>query len=235
MRVLVVGASGATGRRLVSLLIGQGHEVRAVVRSRATCLERVADPRLSLVQANLLEASEAEVAAQVRGCDAVASCLGHSPNLKGIYGPPRRLVAATTQRLCEAIGRNRAGPVRFVLMNSAGVRDAAADPSLPFAQRCLLGVLRHLVPPHADNEQAAQYLQREAGDGAVDWAVVRPVNLTDAERVSAYVAHASPSGNGVFDPAQVSRINVAHFIAALLTDPAQWARWRGRMPVLYNG
>lgn len=237
MRALVVGASGATGRRLVSLLIQQGHHVRAIVRSRETVLEPVGDARLCTVHASLLDLSEAELAEQVRDCDAVVSCLGHTPSLKGIYGPPRRLVTEATQRLCKAIRDNPdARPVKLVLMNSAGTGNADRDEKRSFAERCIVGALRRLLPPYLDNEAAADCLRRAAsrhGDG-IEWAVVRPVSLTDADSVSGYAVHASPTASPFFDAAKVSRINVAHFIRALITDEATWLRWRGEMPVIYN-
>ena len=31
-----------------------------------------------------------------------------------------------------------------------------------------------------------------------------------------------------------SRINVAHFMADLITDSDTWNRWKGKMPVIYN-
>lgn len=31
-----------------------------------------------------------------------------------------------------------------------------------------------------------------------------------------------------------SRINVAHFMADLITDDDTWRRWKGRMPVIYD-
>lgn len=68
---------------------------------------------------NVLDCSEAETARHVENCDAVASCLGHHINLRGIYGRPRRLVADATRQLCNAIISNRPEmPVKFVLMNT---------------------------------------------------------------------------------------------------------------------
>ncbi len=100
----------------------------------------------------------------------------------------------------------------------------------------MVGLVRALVPPHADNEQAADYLRTAIGQGhaAVQWAVVRPDSLRDRDAVSAYEAHPSPIRSAIFDAGHVSRINVAHFMAELATGGAAWARWRGQMPVLYD-
>jgi len=42
------------------------------------------------------------------------------------------------------------------------------------------------------------------------------------------------AGNRNADAGQTSRINVAHFIAELLTAEAAWEQWKGRMPMIYN-
>lgn len=92
-------------------------------------------------------------------------------------------------RLCQAIRATDApAPTRFVLMNTAGNRnrDLAEPVSLP--ERCVVGLVRLLLPPHADNEQAAAYLRTVIGqdDPAVEWAVVRPDTLVDEHAVTAY-------------------------------------------------
>ena len=93
-----------------------------------------------------------------------------------------------------------------------------------------------MLPPHADNEQAADYLRTRIGqdDKAVEWAVVRPDNLTDESGVSDYNVHASPIRSAIFDSGLTSRINVGHFMADLITDDGTWSQWKGQMPVIYN-
>jgi hypothetical protein len=97
-------------------------------------------------------------------------------------------------------------------------------------------LIRLLVPPHADNEQAADYLRTEIGDHdpAIEWVAVRPDTLTDETAVTDYDVHPSPVRSAIFNPGKTSRINVAHFMADLITGDATWERWKGQMPVLYN-
>lgn len=66
-------------------------------------------------------------------------------------------------------------PVKFVLMNTAGNHNRNCDEPLSLAQRCVLGLLRLLVPPHADNEKAADYLKTQIGyvHRAIEWRAVR--------------------------------------------------------------
>ena len=237
MTTLVVGASGATGRLLVAQLLARGQPVRAILRSPGALRSHQDAAGLTVIQASVLDLDDADLARHAAGCTAVASCLGHTPTLKGIYGAPRRLVTDAVRRLCGAIAANRPSrPVRFVLMNTAGNSNRDLREPLSLAQRGVVGLMRALVPPHADNEQAADYLRTAIGQDhpAVQWAVVRPDSLRDHDAVSDYEAHPSPIRSAIFDAGHTSRINVAHFMAELATGGAAWTRWRGQMPVLYD-
>jgi putative NADH-flavin reductase len=238
MTVLVVGASGATGRLLVRDLLGLGHTVKVIVRSTGRLPEHITrHERVSVIRASVLELADGELARQVRGCAAVASCLGHNLSVKGIYGHPRRLVTDATRRLCEAITSNTpARPVRFLLMNTAGNRNRNLPEPATIRERAVMRLIRLLLPPHVDNERAADHLRVQIGQEhqAVEWAVVRPDTLIDEAHVTAYDVHPSPVRSALFNAGRTSRINVADFMAALIVDDELWLRWKGRMPVIYN-
>ena len=238
IKFLVVGASGATGRLLVEDLLNRGHIVKVVVRSKDSLPEGVkSHENLITTQASLLDLSDVDLIELVKGCDAVASCLGHNLTFKGIYGQPRRLVTDATRRLCAAIkSTNPQEPVRFVLMNTTGNRNRDLDEPISFAQHCVIGLLRLLLPPHVDNEQAADFLRTEIGQsrGDIEWAAVRPDGLTNDDTVTPVEIHPSPTRSAIFDAGKVSRINVAHFMADLMTDNVAWEQWKGQMPVVYN-
>ncbi|MGK0190025.1 MAG: nucleoside-diphosphate-sugar epimerase [Lentimonas sp.] len=235
---IVVGASGATGRRLVEQLLAHGQHVKAVVRSPDNLPKTLTDnPQLSVIHASLLDLSDYEMAEHINGCDAVASCLGHTLTFKGIFGHPRRLVTDATRRLCHAIKANDSGePIKFVLMNTTGNRNRDIDEPISFAQRCVIGLLRLLLPPHADNEEAADYLRTEIGQNnrAIEWVAVRPDGLINEKTVTEYELYASPIRSAIFDAGKTSRINVGHFMAELITEPQIWNKWKGQMPVIYN-
>lgn len=238
MNALIVGASGATGRLLVKQLLDRGLQVKVIVRSPDKLPESIRRHKnLSIIQATVLDLTDAEMAQHVQGCAAVASCLGHNLTLKGIYGAPRLLVTETTRRLYHAIKANQPDkPVRFVLMNTTGNSNRDIPERVSFAHTCVIGLIRWLLPPQRDNERAADYLRVQIGpnDGAIEWAAVRPDTLIDESEVSEYAVYASPTRSAVFDPGKTSRINVAHFMAELMTDDALWHKWKGQMPVIYN-
>lgn len=209
-----------------------------MVRSPEKLPERLREhPSLSVIQGNLLEMDDTGMAKLVGECDAVASCLGHNLTFKGVFGPPRRLVTDATRRLCGAI-RNAppTRPVKFILMNTTGNRNRDLDEPISRAQHCVIGLLRATLPPHADNEEAAEYLRVEIGqnDPAIEWVAVRPDGLFDADEVEEYSLHPSPTRSAIFDAGKTSRIQVAHFMAELITSPPTWDDWKGQMPVIYD-
>ncbi|MFK7844393.1 MAG: NAD(P)-dependent oxidoreductase [Rhodothermales bacterium] len=238
MTILVVGASGATGRLLVAQLLDRGHQVRVVIRSPDRLPDTIKhNDNLTVIVASVLDLSDSEMAQHVLGCDAVVSCLGHNMSFKGVYGQPRRLVTDATRRLCAAIKTNRPkGSTRFVLMNTTGNRNRDLEETISFAQKCVIGLLRLMLPPHVDNEQAADFLRCTIGqhDHEIEWAAVRPDSLIDEEQVSGYDVYPSPIRSAIFDAGSTSRINVAHFMADLVTRDDAWSKWKGQMPVIYN-
>ena len=127
-------------------------------------------------------------------------------------------------------------PVKLVLMNTAGNRNRDLVEPLSLGHRCVVGLLRYLVPPLADNEEAADYLRTAVGqhDPVIEWTAVRPDSLTDEAEVTEYEIHPSPTRSAIFDPGKTSRINVAHFMAELIAGADPWNHWRCQMPVIYN-
>jgi len=238
MTTLVVGASGATGRLLVQQLLSREQNVTVIVRSPAKLPQALKNHgKLSVIRGSVLGVSDAEMGQHVNGCDSVVSCLGHNMSLKGIYGHPRRLVTDATRRLCNAIKAHKSEePTKFVLMNTAGNGNRDLDERVGLGQKCVIGMLRLLLPPHVDNENAADYLRIKVGqhDGAIEWAAVRPDNLINEDEVTEYEVHSSPIRSAIFDAGVTSRINVGHFMADLITDDDTWNKWKGQMPVIYN-
>ena len=236
--ILVVGASGATGKLLVEQLLNRGEHVKIIVRKVNSLPETIKNNKnVSIICANILDLNDDEMIQHVKGCSAVASCLGHNISFKGLYGQPRRLVTDATRRLCGAIkASNSEKLVKFVLMNTTGNRNLDLSEQISFGQKCIIGLLRLLLPPHVDNEKAADYLRTNIAqnDRVIEWAAVRPDSLIDEVEVTEYEVHPSPTRSAIFDAGTTSRINVGHFMAELITDHETWIKWKGQMPVIYN-
>ena len=238
MTTLVVGASGATGQLLVEQLINRGQKVKLIVRILEKLPGHLCNhENISITEASILDLSDKEMLQHVKGCNAVASCLGHNLNFKGLYGQPRKLVTDATKRLCQAIKANKSEKTtKFVLMNTTGNSNRDLQEQISLGQKIVIGIIRLLLPPHVDNEMAADYLRTDIGqhDNLIEWAVVRPDSLTNKNKVTDYEVFPSPTRSAIFDAGLTSRINVGHFMSDLITEEEIWNRWKGQMPVIYN-
>lgn len=238
MSTLILGASGATGSKLVKQLLQINQKVKIIVRNPAVLpAEWKQNEDLEVIQASINEVKKEEMVDYLKGCQSVACCLGHNLSLKGMYGKPRKLVTDAIKLVCTAIKEvDHSTNIQVVLMNTSGNRNPDVDMPHSTGERIILGLIRALVPPHPDNEQAAEYLRTQIGkdNTKIDWVVVRPDSLIDEDEVSEYEVYPSPIRSPLFNPGKTSRINVGHFMACLLTNRDLLEEWKGKMPVIYN-
>lgn len=236
MAVLVLGATGATGQLVVKDLLTSGQKVIALTRKSSLACH----PNLEQIHGSVLTLDEASLIKILVKSESVVSCLGHNLTFKGIYGEPRMLVRDSLKQLCqlESLVRRsqiRSTPLKVILMNSSGNRNLDLEEPISNAQKIVLTLIRRLVPPHLDNERAANYLRSEfKNDNKIKWVIIRPDTLTTEKSISAYSLHASPTRSAIFDPGKTSRINVANFMARLTRENYLFNYWQGKMPVIYN-
>ncbi|MEP4547453.1 MAG: NAD(P)-binding oxidoreductase [Saccharospirillum sp.] len=243
MKFFIAGATGATGRHVATLLLQQGHHVVTVARNPAALQSEVSlYPNLEVTAGSLLDMAESELDTLISGCDGAISCLGHNLTLKGLYGAPRLLCREAVERMVQSIIRTRREraeqrpPTRFILMNTNGNANRDLDEKLSIGDRLVISIVRLLLPPHRDNELAAELLRKDIGQNHPDihWVTVRPDGLVNQDLVSSYECFPSPVRGVVFNSGQVSRINVAHFMTRLACEANEWQKWVGQMPVVYN-
>jgi nucleoside-diphosphate-sugar epimerase len=237
-KILVVGASGATGKLLVADLLKRDTEVTAIVRASSSLKSTFENhSNYHEVSASITEMPDNALSPLLKDCEVVLSCLGHNLNLHGLFGEPRRLVKNTIEKVCRVIESLEPDKqVKVILMNTTGNSNRDIPEKPPLSQRFVISILRLLLPPHVDNEEAADFLRTYVGQSHlyIEWVAVRPDGLTDDVEVSGYKVHQSPIRNVIFDAGSSSRINVANFMANLATDSELWNAWRGKMPVIYN-
>ena len=83
MIIVVIGATGNIGRRIVKEALSRGHEVIGVVRDPAAV--ESPDARVRLVKADATRADD--IAKAVKGADAVVSAISPRPNARGLPAP----------------------------------------------------------------------------------------------------------------------------------------------------
>ena len=140
-----------------------------------------------------------------------------------------------TRNLCNALEKySLPKPTKFILMNTVGVQNPYLEEKRNWFERGLLTLLRHTLPPHRDNETAAEYLLNTVGkeNKSIEWCCVRPDSLINAE-VSPYDITESPT-TGILNSRPTTRSNVAHFMTELIENAELWSTWKFRMPVIMN-
>ena len=207
--VLVVGATGGSGRATVEALLRAGHTVTAFSRSAQKFAVERDHPRLRGIDGDATDASA--VAPAVGGHDAVIVTLGISENplRVRVLGPgrtPEDVRSRGTQRVIEAM--QHAGVRRLVVLSSFGV--GATRGRLRLVDRVLFSLL--LAPQIADTERQ-EALVRQSG---LDWTLAQPVHLTDAPQHDAPFASAS----GETRRWAVSRAQVAQYLVDCLDQPS---------------
>lgn len=232
MKVLLLGATGATGFLLLDRLLCNNISVRAPVRSIEKILPNHRNnPNLELIDCSpSLMSKEAYISA-LSECDAVALCLGHNMSFKGIWSFPHHWLTNIVQKLLVVSTHHQS--VKFIMMSSAGVVNKKLPETIPFSQKLILFLIRWGIPPHRDNERAAQLLSNNFAH-ANNWVVVRPDTLISSNQTTQYSIHPSPTRSAIFNAGDTSRINVADFMFRLITEETLWQQWRGQMPVIYN-
>lgn len=93
-RLLIVGATGGTGRQLVAQALERGFWVTALVRNPARL--RLDHERLTVIPGNVLDTASLDAA--MRGQEAVLSALGHKR-----YFYPTRILSEGTKNVLRAM------------------------------------------------------------------------------------------------------------------------------------
>jgi uncharacterized protein YbjT (DUF2867 family) len=198
IRVLIVGATGGTGRELVAQALERGHQVTALAREPAAL--RIEHPRLRVVRGDALDPDSLDAAA--RGQDAVLSALGHRR-----YYPPSRILSDGTRNLIRAMEAH--GVRRFVCETSLGLGDSAGRMGLYYT----LIVIPFVIPFYYW-DKARQ--ERAIAESRVPWVIVRPAALQNGARRGVR-RHGAHVGSFLLTPA-IPRADVAAFMLDQLTD-----------------
>ena len=213
--VLVLGATGGSGRHVVEEALRAGHRVTAAVRDPAKF--RALDVAAGL--ADDVAARLSVVRADVRDADSLRSAVGGHDAVVSAIGPPGRraggLYSAGARATVAAM--EAAGVDRFVGITSAGVR---------YDDRELAPWYRYLVRPLLSDVYGDMIaMERIVRASSLEWTLVRPVLLVDRDPTDTYrvLDGATPARGRT-----ITRGDVARFIVGELSEH----RWSGRAPTL---
>jgi len=235
MKTLVVGASGATGKLVVSQLVANGLSVKIIIRNTAIIPKELSESKnVEIIKGNINDFTVNQISEIIKDCNAIVSCLGHNISFKGIFGKPQKLVYNAMKNITHSINLSD-NNYKFILMSTTAYTNRIVGEKNTFAEKVIFGLLKLLLPPHADNVASGDFLlYKSLKSKNLEWVAVRPDSLIDEEKISEYNIVEKKTRSPIFNPGKTSRINVAHFIVNLLLNDTLWQNWKYNTPVLYN-
>ena len=198
MKILVFGATGPSGQRLVQQALSQGHEVTAFARNPDGMST---GKRVRIVAGDTTRDAE-QIAEAMRGQEAVLSALGRRKTIRS-----DNLIARSMHLILPAM--EQAGVRRLVVMSAFGVGGSLRD--APLIPRIMYSVL--LADIFADKKAAEDEIRRSS----LDWTIAYPVLLTDGPLTGHYRVGERLELRGV---PKISRADVAHFMLAEMKNRA---------------
>lgn len=197
MKVIIFGATGGTGTKLIYQALEAGHMVTAFCRTPAKISQF--HERLRIIQGDVLDAESVESA--LSGQDAVFCALG-MPDIRD----KSQLRFSATNIIINAMKQKKVK--RLICLSALGAGHSID--SMPFHYRYILLplVMKHLYIDH--NLQEATIKKSH-----LDWTIIRPAILTNGEHTRRYL-------HGTVLPKaaklKVSRADTADFMLKQLND-----------------
>ena len=207
MNVVLYGATGSAGSRILKELTSRGHQVTAVARDISKLPSTVTAKRDDLSDVDI-------IASIIQGADAVVSA----------YGPPQDdtdALLGVTERQIAAV--KKAGNIRLVVVGGAG--------SLEVAPGVTLLASGHLpaqwIPIAASHDRALKMLQ--ASD--INWTYLSPAAFFEpGERTGKFRLGTNQL---ITDSKGDSRISLEDYAIALVDELERPAHERARFTIGY--
>jgi uncharacterized protein len=207
MKVVLIGATGKSGRRILTELITRGHSVTAVARNPADL------PAAAKTHRDDLSSAE-KIAAVIAGTDAVVSA----------YAPPQddtdQLIGVTAREI-EAV--KKAGNPRLIVVGGAGSLEVAPGVSLLKSGH----LPKEWVPIATSHEKALALLEKSD----INWTYFSPAAFfepgvrTGKFRLGKRNLVADEKGN--------SRISLEDYAIALVDELEKAAHQRQQFTIGY--
>ena len=198
LRILIIGATGRTGRELVRQALEQGHQVTALVRKPKKM--KVEHANLRVVKGNVRDYDSIESA--MRGQSAVLCALGTKR-----FFFPNRVVSNGTANILRAM--KSCGVPRLVCESSLGIGNSVGRLGLLYTIFVVPLILPFIFYDKIRQEKLIE-------ESETDWVIVRPAVLTNAPARGKY-RHGRNVGNYLWTN-RIARADVADFMLKQLTD-----------------
>jgi putative NADH-flavin reductase len=201
MKLMIFGATGGTGARLLDQALEAAHDVTVLARNPTS----IGRENVTVCQGDVLD--PAPWRSLVAGQDAVLSCLGSTDR--------KHATTVYSEGTANILAAMRSGAVRrLVCLSSAGLDIA---PETPLAQRLVTRLVIQRIYRHGYADMAKMENLVTAGD--TDWTVIRPPMLTNGPLTADYRTAANTH---LTNPKSISRADLAHYILNHINDQDTW-------------
>lgn len=197
MRILLIGATGGTGREVLRQALEQGHHVTALVRKPSRL--KTSHPNLTVVQGNVLDLNS--ITSAMADQQAVLSTLGHKQWLW-----PTRILSEGTRNILLAM--ENAGVRRFICETSLGVGSSRGRLGLYYT----FFTIPFILPFYYFDKSRQEAIIKAS---TLDWTIVQPGVLTNGSARGVY-RHGTGIGSWLLT-VKISRADTAAFMLSELT------------------
>ncbi|AFZ38296.1 putative flavin reductase (plasmid) [Stanieria cyanosphaera PCC 7437] len=205
MNVLIIGATGPTGQKLVQQALAQGHEVTVLVRNPDKfeqpddSTEGTASLPLHVLKGDVLDPDSLQTA--MSGQQAVVSSLGSKLSRK-----PITLLSEGTKNLIQAMQQQ--GVRRLVCITGLGAGDSKGHGGFIY-DRLILPLLLKEIYKDKDRQEAV------VRDSSLDWTIVRPAPFHNGAATGNYRVFTDLIN---VTASKISRADTAAFVLKQLSD-----------------
>ncbi len=207
MKIVIIGATGLTGSRILSEALDRGHQVTAIIRNPGTL---PAHQHLTAVPCDVTR--PADLAGLMAGHDVVISA----------FNPGKDESGTGTRSIIDAVKTSGVG--RLLVVGGAGSLEVAPGERVVdqpgFPEEWKAGALK-----------TAAFLDELRGEAALDWVFVSPAAmLAPGERTGKYRV----GGDQLMtDDDGQSRISLEDYAVAMLDEAGRPQHHRARFSVAY--
>lgn len=197
MKVVIFGATGTIGKLATHQMLAEGHEVKAFARNPDKL--DITDPKLTLHAGDAN--SETEVAAAIKGQDAVVVTLGSGMSRSSL------IRSSGTMNVIKGMQKHEVD--RLICQSTLGTHESWGNLNF-FWKRIMFGLL--LRPVFLDHE-LQESLVRASG---LNWTIVRPGSFTDGPATGVFKENFSSKERRL--TLKISRADIANFLTEQLAD-----------------
>jgi putative NADH-flavin reductase len=198
-KIIVFGASGATGSQFVQQALESGHEVTAIIRDPAR-FSRPDHPNLIIHKGDVMQPES--FAGAMKDKDAVISALGNRST------KPTRLYSTGMKNIIAAMQVNN---IQRIICLSAGALDTNPKMGLLIRLLTKLVLQRILREPYAD----MRFMEAEIRHTNLDYTIIRPPMLRHKPMKGKY--RVAVNGH-LARPFSIARADLAHYMLHHIAD-----------------